>query len=505
MKSWIFSVYVALMACMLSPIANASIFQLPEQDIDGTFDISWSYESGWLKCRKQRLYIDSQNGYNEIIALSDSARSHSFHDLPAGMYNISMHATCQHNIKNPQKIDGMIESRKISIGSSIFEKSVSANTQLISELSAANTSATTGCSVNSCTLGSHSTQKGCVANCASFSSCANGILSFNWISCASNTSEFWTCDSFCGTDHRQTDIQNSNSLDCAVGTQLPNGGRPKIKCALKEPAQPTITSGTSSPLGTYTLAWNSSSRATRYEWRKGTDGWSNVGTNRTAYITNLPIGNTQFEVRACNTTGCSSAANKTVVVGPSTPALQLPTTNTSGNYELSWNPVTNAGYYEWRENAGNWNSSTSTRVTFSNKPVGTYTYYVRACVTNLGCGSSSNASIQVQNPTITIGSYGNATPSMRHTATCLSTSETCTVSGNTTLHYGPRTCSIRCPLNQVVSFRCETNLSGRAIDEYLLPPGSVQVADPICNSTQCMLYQWRVTGSPSQVNCMVTD
>lgn len=579
MKHRILRAATFFISFFLAHMATANILQMPENDDDGAFEISWSYESSWLECKDQKIHISGNNQYHEILTVRDDQRSYKTFNLPVGDYIIGLHATCEQGKgKDRKTIEDMLDKRNIAVGPKLFTKSLSVDRSL-SSFSTTSDSCNSGCSI-----GSHSIQKGCVGNCPNFSYCSS-FGGSNFHNCQPNTDTFWTCDYSCGTNHKQIGIESTGNSLCASGALTGTFPR-KIQCTIREPNTPKITSATRSLRGEYNLTWSSSSRASRYEWRRTTGSWINVGSSLSGYSSGLPIGNSTFEVKACNVTGCSGTASISVVVGPdlpsislnsnsasgtydlswtnasgadyyewqenggawqatsatlvafsskkygvytyrvrscqsgrgcttsassasitvgtASPTITLPQTSADGNYKLAWNAVPNAGYYEWRENSNAWVSTTSREVTFSGKATGTYQYSVRSCQNGLGCSSDARATIQVVSPTITIGSFGNVNSTMNHTATCLSTGETCTVIGNKTTHPGPRYCSITCPINQTVEFRCKSK-SGYPITDYYVPSGSVRIADPTCNSRTCAVYRWAATSNATGVDCVITD
>ncbi len=66
-------------------------------------------------------------------------------------------------------------------------------------------------------------------------------------------------------------------------------------------------------------------------------------------------------------------------------SVSVPSTSSTGSYTLSWQSVSGATYYQWREEFnGSWSSTWTTQgsgtsVALSGKPSGTYRYQVRSC------------------------------------------------------------------------------------------------------------------------------
>lgn len=172
---------------------------------------------------------------------------------------------------------------------------------------------------------------------------------------------------------------------------------------------PTINVPSSNTTGTYTVNWNSIAGATFYvlQEKVGSGGWSTVQSS--SAITWSPANKTtntySYQVKACNSTGCSpfsstGAINVAIPTAPtSAPGLTVPSSSANGNYTVSWTAVPTAGTYTLQEqvNGGTWNtiqSGTSLSWSVNGRTNGTYAYRSEAC-NGLGCGPWSNTGTMV--------------------------------------------------------------------------------------------------------------
>ncbi|MBN1378511.1 MAG: hypothetical protein JXA04_04690, partial [Gammaproteobacteria bacterium] len=164
--------------------------------------------------------------------------------------------------------------------------------------------------------------------------------------------------------------------------------------------------------GTFTLAWN---------FDLPTDGsdlnfvlYKKIGTSVTPYSTtsfqqsfsNLPAGTYEFHILASYWFDdywdsyeeyFFSSYRLIITVPPpvpGTPSMNMATTDSDGDYSISWGGVANATSYKWQErvNGGSWSDDTTTSLTSasrSGKPSTTYGYRVKACNSS-GCGAYSS-------------------------------------------------------------------------------------------------------------------
>lgn len=172
----------------------------------------------------------------------------------------------------------------------------------------------------------------------------------------------------------------------------------------------SLTGPATSATGTYTVTWECDGYYPKqdlcrlYE-RVGTGGaWSQMSTSspgRWYFNPIRPVGVYQYYIEQCGpsqryNTCVRFQALLTVVVTPSIPSINLASGDTDGTYPVSWSASSGATLYRWQErlNNGGWTSeatSTSTSITRSNKPNGTWGYRVRACLSSdpAHCGAYS--------------------------------------------------------------------------------------------------------------------
>jgi hypothetical protein len=111
--------------------------------------------------------------------------------------------------------------------------------------------------------------------------------------------------------------------------------------------------------GDVVIEWSVSALAISYALEQSSDAgstWTSVyeGDATQAALTDLDDGTYRYRVKACNTYGCSAwrvAPGVLVVTRPPTeaPVLSVPSTNTTGAYQVSWSPVARATTYELQE------------------------------------------------------------------------------------------------------------------------------------------------------------
>lgn len=177
---------------------------------------------------------------------------------------------------------------------------------------------------------------------------------------------------------------------------------------LKAPGTPssiTVPSGTDGD-GSYTVTWGAASgTVARYEYRESKNGswgsWASNGTSRSKPLSGRTDGTYQYQVKACNATGCGGSRTSgtfSVLNKPGTPSsITVPTTtDTDGAYTISWGASSGVvDRYEYRESKnGTWGSwfsnGTSRSKPLSGRENGTYQYQARAC-NDSGCGGAKTS------------------------------------------------------------------------------------------------------------------
>nr|WP_244623600.1 RHS repeat-associated core domain-containing protein [Shewanella salipaludis] len=145
--------------------------------------------------------------------------------------------------------------------------------------------------------------------------------------------------------------------------------------------------------GSIAISWAASSTATSYTLQESVNNgaWTTIvsPTSNSYSRTGRPNGSYKYQVRACNTSGCSSwkaSSAVTVLLPPPTPAsISVPTTTvTNGSIAISWPAAGTATSYTLQEsvNSGSWTtlaSPTTTSYTRTVRSNGSYKYQVRAC------------------------------------------------------------------------------------------------------------------------------
>ena len=176
---------------------------------------------------------------------------------------------------------------------------------------------------------------------------------------------------------------------------------------LLPPATPLKPIMAASATGTFLIAWNRVTGATRYQLdeRQNGGGWTTV-FNANNILTSRPglaPGIYEYQLRACNDSGCSANSPIATIhlnvvpalVGP----LSGPSTNNSGSYTLTWGAANGANSYTLQErlNGGGWSTiftGSATEYTVSNRGSGTYDYQAQACNAT-GCSQNGNVATVV--------------------------------------------------------------------------------------------------------------
>jgi RHS repeat-associated protein len=175
---------------------------------------------------------------------------------------------------------------------------------------------------------------------------------------------------------------------------------------------PTYANNYTDSDGTFTLAWNFNEPPDYSDLsfklsRKINGTWQSPFTI-TSYsysFSNLPTGTYEFHLEVNywvddggNYLESHFVSRYKIVITvpaapPGTPALDMATTDSDGNYNISWGGLANATSYKWQErvNGGTWSGETttsSTNTSISGKTSATYGYRIRACNAS-GCGAYS--------------------------------------------------------------------------------------------------------------------
>ena len=250
-------------------------------------------------------------------------------------------------------------------------------------------------------------------------------ITFSWDSVASATSYEWrekegASGTWSGwTDTTSTSVTRSNLTEGSTyyyEVRAKNSAGNSAACSdnVPVPTTPPVPGAVTDLTctvnqTTITLSWSGVTGATSYEWREregasGTwSGWTET-TSTSVERSNLTEGSTYYyEVRGKNSTGTGTADDANCEVpsdDPPDPVTNLSATLSGLSITVSWDSVTEATSYEWREKAGSgsfgsWTETTSTSFTRSNRATDTtYTYEVRS-KNSAGVSSAEDEDITV--------------------------------------------------------------------------------------------------------------
>lgn len=199
---------------------------------------------------------------------------------------------------------------------------------------------------------------------------------------------------------------------------------------LRKPSNLTLSVSDDISLnGEFTITWlpiNETIEWVEYKFRQlGVSNWTNATRSSSKnQVSDARVdGAYEYQVFACNQSGCSSGSIIAVeVVKTPGPILNLRTTvaeTTTGTFSISWSKptVNRTTHYEWRELRQGANSqhdftrTNETWLDFDDKPDGEYSYEVKAC--NSGsCGEKRVVQVDVlSTPSQPAGFTSSANPS----------------------------------------------------------------------------------------------
>jgi YD repeat-containing protein len=227
--------------------------------------------------------------------------------------------------------------------------------------------------------------------------------SFNggaWTNVSGSTATSWPATG------RATGTYTYQVQACASGGCAPFGPGWNVSVLLPPPAPATATASAPIP-GPVTLVWSASATATRYVVIQQVNGgaWTTVYDGAaTSAVFGTPVSGTyQYQVQACNSSGCSGyrLSNAAGITLPpaSAPGIAGGGTSINGAYAISWNGVAGATAYNLIEsaNGGGWQQvqfNAAGSWSTGGKPNGTYVYQVQACNAG-GCGPWSGQAVVV--------------------------------------------------------------------------------------------------------------
>ncbi|WP_444935777.1 FG-GAP-like repeat-containing protein [Microbulbifer sp. JMSA004] len=178
---------------------------------------------------------------------------------------------------------------------------------------------------------------------------------------------------------------------------------------LQKPGTPssiTVPSGYNTT-GSYNVSWGTASGTVEYYSYRQLKGsswgaWVNNGTSRTEPFSDQDEAQYQYQVKACNATGCGGTKTSSSFIVLELPSavtgLSSPVSQVTSSVLLSWNPPSSGSYDEYlieeMHESGTWIESKRvdaeiTEDTLDIELQGDYTFRVSAC-NAAGCGSTSN-------------------------------------------------------------------------------------------------------------------
>lgn len=217
-----------------------------------------------------------------------------------------------------------------------------------------------------------------------------------WTQIQSSSSTSWAASRGNGTYSYR--VEACNAGGCS--TQFSATQTTVVAIPPQMPASISVPATSSGPT---TVSWASSPTTTSYELLHSVNGggWTSAytGTATSVVINETATGSYAYEVRACYSNQCSgyrTSGTVAVTIPPSSaPSLSVPSTNSNGQYTVSWTGVSGATSYQLQEqtNYGGWydvqnNGNTSWAPAPKNN--GAYSYQVRACNAG-GCSGWSAA------------------------------------------------------------------------------------------------------------------
>lgn len=199
------------------------------------------------------------------------------------------------------------------------------------------------------------------------------------------------------------------------------GTRRYITVTEPTPGIPTVSVPSSDAVGNFTVSWNSVAHASSYDLRvslpDGQTNWQVVynGSNTSVSQSRSP-GTYGYIIRACNSSGsCSGWGTRKFITVAAPPTISVPSSDSDGNFTVSWNSTSGATSYDIRvslpDGQSNWQNvynGSGTSVAQSRTP-GIYGYIGRNC-NGSGCGEwgvREFITVEEQNPPPTVSASWN--------------------------------------------------------------------------------------------------
>jgi len=225
--------------------------------------------------------------------------------------------------------------------------------------------------------------------------------SFNggaWTTVSASTATSWSASG------RATGTYGYQVQACASGGCAPFGPTWNVSVLLPPPV-PGSASASAPVAGPVSLSWAASATATRYVVIQQVNGgtWTTVydGASTSATFGTPASGTYQYQVQACNNSGCSGyrLSNAVGITLPPTaaPGIAGGGTSINGAYTISWSGVASATSYNVFENVNGagWaliGNTAGGAWSLGGKQNGTYYYAVQACNAG-GCGPWSGQAV----------------------------------------------------------------------------------------------------------------
>jgi YD repeat-containing protein len=160
----------------------------------------------------------------------------------------------------------------------------------------------------------------------------------------------------------------------------------------------TLTTNSANNDGNFTLSWTADGNNQFFLYNNGMK--VSMGGATSHALSNLDAGTYTYQVDGCYSFGCGYPKSYTLsnsvvvtVTESGTTVLSLSATQSGGDFTLFYvtnDPVHYAGRLNVYENGTYIGSTTNAKLDVVNKPIGTYSYYLRNCNPG-GCYPNSNA------------------------------------------------------------------------------------------------------------------
>ena len=160
----------------------------------------------------------------------------------------------------------------------------------------------------------------------------------------------------------------------------------------------TLTTSSANNDGNFTLSWTADGNTQFFLYNNGVK--VSMGGVTSHSLSNLDAGTYTYRVDGCYSFGCAYPSSYTLsnsvvvtVTESGTTVLSVSAALSGGDFTLSYvtnDPVYNVGRLSVYENGTYIGLTTNAKLDVVNKPIGTYSYYLRNC-SPAGCSPNSNS------------------------------------------------------------------------------------------------------------------